>query len=1514
MIQRNVDNSKKLYELFQEFYNYYSFFDNARENEIYDGCLIESNLIENIKNQINYNDYIEYFKNNISFEDFKVKIKDAKTPKIWNFFPYSLLKIDSSKKFVETLNENKIYCLLTLNLFSIIFNKPCPSYLIYKFSFFNNKISLSLNSEENLYFLNKKNGIIEKMLLRDKFEKEDLSKDKRFNTANKINKFVSNFNALEKENLGNKFNKYNLNTDIILDEKRKNDIEFLLRVYFHFNNIKNTSNKFGPNSNCYFINSNLLEKYKEFYEFNNLENQLNSLRFQSIINKYKTQKTQHISSQNVNILLKKIIPLISNEYKNRIKNKDNKNFIEETNKIDLYTLKFHKYNNPDVFNIIDTVILRKEAVNVLMLGKSKEIINKLNLSKFIYQIIKQKSICKYNNTINIGRLNEKNIFESEIIIRVNDEETGNSLINDLNNDSFENFVNNINITKENVGKYKDSNNQLIILKELKPLKKPPNLEDNQKQLIHKNNNNFEILHKVTFQEKNNFNNIINTPLKKNNNKNLKRAFPIKSNEKNNITKTKNIVNDNIKINPNPYMTNKNDLNIIKNHKPKEIQIKVKNEIKKPNNIRPLSSDNRAKKLESIKNIKNLIYIMCDMNKIKKRMSNSLNNLNYSEKYYPINSKWLEQYIKTNNLLGIYQNQNIKSVINDNNIDIPIKNIFDNVANNINYNDIAQNQAVISFDKITLNINPKENKINNFIYYNDFVLLSQETINILNYDYNFHKYEQISYYFRDKKIYVIFNKDKNIQIYSLIEENNYYNIIPEIFFDFNKNKDIKEQISLLQKIGYNSYIERFSLFKKEENFSPLFINDDDFIGNVFFYNKNIKNYGNDIYNPHLMALIKLFFSCSKSKKMLNFFKKRKYYLINKNLIQKIKEFFNYYELEESLQQNNEINNTIENYDYITNKKIYLIIKNLSDELKNKFRQKKNININIDNDFTLKEIEIKVINNTNLMYYDDFCLLTDEIYNILIKNLSENSIYVEFYSTDNYIYFKIPDNLNNIENKFIIELCPLNEYNINNNFNPDYIIEFDTKEIFEKFVSKNDLDTYLNNVKENFKENNCSKIYNEKNSEIGLIYKLKQKSDDIININNNNICNDDNINNNTKLILSNKINIENNITLVACPSPCIPFSPQNKSASIKKEFNFPPLTYLESNSDFPQYYNPILLCFCQIEDFINYLKYKPRVDLVINKYQNEEKGNLIIKFKALVNNIWKSSNNGNFFMCGNNNISGFDSYDVIKTIYHMNNMQILKSPCELIHFILSLLHNELNKAKQNIIFPQQINYSNEESAFTDFKERFQALNISIISDLFFSIVKTTIRCYNCKALLQYNFDNFNYLYFDLWEIKNTKIENCQSFDLIDSFSLEDCFNFYQKINFQNKNNCCPMCKFNTIYLEQKTVYTTSKILIIILNIEKEFLGKIKFIVWEIINLKNYVEKNSNSVIYNLRGIVAFCLNTSINSNAYAAYCKNPINNLWYKYENDSVIQLNNTINEVNESYFPCVLFYQNDDKYY
>ena len=450
----------------------------------------------------------------------------------------------------------------------------------------------------------------------------------------------------------------------------------------------------------------------------------------------------------------------------------------------------------------------------------------------------------------------------------------------------------------------------------------------------------------------------------------------------------------------------------------------------------------------------------------------------------------------------------------------------------------------------------------------------------------------------------------------------------------------------------------------------------------------------------------------------------------------------------------------------------------------------------------------------------------------------------------------------------------------------------------------MDAFLNNINANFKQNNFSKIYNEKNSEIGLIYKLQQKSDDSININinNNDIDNNNNNNNNTNLVLNKGINIQNTIIYIATPK---------ESASIKQEFNFPPLTYFESNFNFPYYFNPILLCFCQIEDLINYIKYKPRIDSVINKYQNEKKINLIGKFKNLVNSVWKLPNNGNIFMCGNDNINSFNSSDVINTIYYMNNMQKLNSPCDFIHFILFTLHNELNKAEQNNIFPQQINYSDEESAFLDFMKKFQALNISIISDLFYSIVKTTIRCYNCKALLQYNFDNFNYLYFDLWKIKSSKIENFQSFDFIDNFNLEDCFNFYQKINFQNKNNCCPMCKFNTIYLEQKTVYITSKILIIILNIEKELLGKTKFVVWESINLKNYVEKNCNSGIYNLRGIVAFCLNSIINSNAYAAYCKNPINNLWYKYENNSVIQINNAINEVNEIYFPCVLFYQNDD---
>ena len=57
--------------------------------------------------------------------------------------------------------------------------------------------------------------------------------------------------------------------------------------------------------------------------------------------------------------------------------------------------------------------------------------------------------------------------------------------------------------------------------------------------------------------------------------------------------------------------------------------------------------------------------------------------------------------------------------------------------------------------------------------------------------------------------------------------------------------------------------------------------------------------------------------------------------------------------------------------------------------------------------------------------------------------------------------------------------------------------------------------------------------------------------------------------------------------------------------------------------------------------------------------------------------------------------------------------------------------------------------------------------------------------------------------------------------------------------------------------------------------------------------------------MKGIVACDLQTG----QYIAYCKNPINQQWYKYIEDLVNLINNNIlDEINNSFFPCVLFYQ------
>ena len=158
-------------------------------------------------------------------------------------------------------------------------------------------------------------------------------------------------------------------TSIELEEQKKIDIEFLLRLYFHFYKLDiiiKGSLDMGKIWDCYFINKNIIEKYKNFYEYNQLEDLINTPEIKDLINKSQDE-SKYIYEKEINIIIKKLIAILSKEYKEKIQNKNNEEFIKEINNPELYSLNTYVYDNPKVTNINDCVIVRKEIIKLLII-------------------------------------------------------------------------------------------------------------------------------------------------------------------------------------------------------------------------------------------------------------------------------------------------------------------------------------------------------------------------------------------------------------------------------------------------------------------------------------------------------------------------------------------------------------------------------------------------------------------------------------------------------------------------------------------------------------------------------------------------------------------------------------------------------------------------------------------------------------------------------------------------------------------------------------------------------------------------------------------------------------------------------------------------------------------------------------------------------------------------------------------------------------------------------------------
>ena len=892
-----------------------------------------------------------------------------------------------------------------------------------------------------------------------------------------------------------------------------------------------------------------------------------------------------------------------------------------------------------------------------------------------------------------------------------------------------------------------------------------------------------------------------------------------------------------------------------------------------------------------------------------------NNL---EEVYLINKKYLDAfYLEEINKL-INKNDNIKTIAKDNHdytlefADEIIKNLDYNSLDKINklFSKIKLNKIECKVAKEKINFNKSKKNI-----YKEFFLVSKKIYNYLQQYFKIQlKDLHISFISINNKDILIDNDQFIIFIGNLDKKKYSYNI--DLILDFKTKNDFNEELKVLINIGYIKYFIKKLLFNEgisNDYIFPIFTNDK-VIGYAYKYNSTTKDYSkfklidyNSYLKKGVLKNIILLFSYYKQLKYKNNKISKEYYLINKEFMNNIKKEYEYDKVYKQLEV---FSAQIENY---KNESIYTFIKLLPEDLLTEFSNKKinkkiydeNMNYSIEPLFiSINYYDYDKKENSSLYIYNNFEIIEKEIFDLFVdKRKNENNILVNF--SNNKIIVNIPFNLNN---KFVSLIGTFTNYN--DNFNLEYIL------VYNKEIDRNNhfnnitfnLENYLNSL--NLSNNSCP-ITLENNSIIGTIIKY---------INNDKKENKEtNYNKDNKNIMKLKHKFE------SCPNIGL----QNIGATC--------------------YMNSTLQCFCHIEKFVEFFKYNPEIFEIIKNKKNK----LSYSFKILISNLWPNDYDPSS--------PGFKKYyspeEFKNTISKMNPLFegiAANDAKDLINFIIMFLHLELNKnieKKANQI-NGIIDQTNKELVFQAFKEEVIKNNNSIISELFYATNYNITQCCNCNKCI-YNFQTYFFINFPLEEVRKYKIENINqqqnNFNMynsqnqfncfmmnpqiqfnnynmfpqnqfmmnqqiqinnnINEVNIIDCFDYNEKLNYMSGENkmYCNYCRFNSDCFLKTNLYTGPEILILILNRGKGIEFDVKIYFTEELNLSKFIENKESGYMYNLIGVITH-LGESSMSGHFIAYCKDPINGKWYKYNDAIVDEVKDFKKEVIDFAMPYLLFYQ------
>ena len=249
-------------------------------------------------------------------------------------------------------------------------------------------------------------------------------------------------------------------------------------------------------------------------------------------------------------------------------------------------------------------------------------------------------------------------------------------------------------------------------------------------------------------------------------------------------------------------------------------------------------------------------------------------------------------------------------------------------------------------------------------------------------------------------------------------------------------------------------------------------------------------------------------------------------------------------------------------------------------------------------------------------------------------------------------------------------------------------------------------------------------------------------------------------------------------------------------------------------------------------------------------------------------------------------------------------------DLVNFIIMTLHKELNKADNNNIINNNnafLDQTNQQLMFNQFAQIFISQNMSIISDLFYAINCNITQCGGC-GIQTFNYQTYFFIVFPLEEVRKFKYNQFNNFNN-NMVTIYDCFDYNRKINVMSGINSmyCNYCKRNCNSSMCTLLTTGPEILILLLNRGKGIEFNVKILFEEYLNLFNYIQLNYTGFNYNLIGVITpFGENGMIGH--FIAYCKDPISNTWYKYNDSIVTAVSNFQNEVISLSMPYLLFYQ------